>query len=96
VELARLPHVTIQVLPFSAGHHALSQTHSVLLWQPDGTSQAYTETAYSGELFEEPKDVATLRVAYDRVRDLALSPRESVAFIEQLMEDIPCDPPEST
>jgi hypothetical protein len=62
---------------------------------PNGRSAAYAETGYSGDLTEDPSEVDRLQVLYDRLRDKALSPRESVAFIERLMEDIPCDPPDS-
>jgi transcriptional regulator with XRE-family HTH domain len=87
VEMARRPHVTLQVLPFSVGLHGLGCTDTMLLWLPDGKAVAYTETGYSGELIRERTDVDRLRSAYDHVRDLALTPRESVVFIERLAEE---------
>jgi transcriptional regulator with XRE-family HTH domain len=93
VAMAELPNVAIQVLPLTAGLHCLSNTDLILLWQPDGTYVAYSETGYYGELYEDSRDARPMRVAYDRLRDLALSPRDSVALIEQLMEDSSCDPP---
>ncbi|MET8182743.1 helix-turn-helix transcriptional regulator [Streptomyces sp. NPDC005336] len=90
---AQLAHVTLQVLPFSAGLHALIGTSLTLLWQPDGSAVAYTEDSHSGELVEEAGSVERLRLSYDLLRDSALSPRESVAFIQRLMEDnATCEP----
>ncbi|MFE3247920.1 helix-turn-helix domain-containing protein [Streptomyces sp. NPDC059209] len=87
VAVSQLPNVTIQVLPFAAGLHGLVGTSLTILWLPDGSAVAYTEDARSGELFESAADVEDLRLSYDLLRDLALSPRESVAFIKRLMED---------
>ncbi|MET4925147.1 helix-turn-helix transcriptional regulator [Streptomyces sp. PSRA5] len=87
VTVGQLPNVTIQVLPFAAGLHALMGTSLTILWLPDGKAVAYTEDQHSGQLLESTKDVEDLRLSYDLLRDLALSPRESVAFIKRLMED---------
>lgn len=92
--MAQLPNVTLQVLPLAAPLHGLHSTHTILLGLLDGRLVGYTEMAYSGDLAEEPKGVERLRLAYDRLRDLALPPWESVAFVERLMEDSrPCEPP---
>jgi transcriptional regulator with XRE-family HTH domain len=96
VAMAERPNVTVQVLRLDARLHGLTNTDTMILWQPKGSCVAYTETGYSGDLAEDPGDVERLRLAYDHLRDLALSPRDSVAFIQMLLEDIPCDPPERT
>ncbi|MFF5086670.1 helix-turn-helix domain-containing protein [Streptomyces niveus] len=87
LEASRLPNVTLQVLPFEAGPHALLGTSVTILWLPDGRADAYTEDAHSGKLIEDPSEVEKLRLSYDLLRDLALSPRDSVAFIERLLEE---------
>ncbi|WP_069627113.1 helix-turn-helix domain-containing protein [Streptomyces niveus] len=93
LEASRLPNVTLQVLPFEAGPHALLGTSVTILWLPDGRAVAYTEDAHSGKLIEDPSEVEKLRLSYDLLRDLALSPRDSVAFIERLLEENkPCAP----
>ncbi|MGW5213291.1 helix-turn-helix domain-containing protein [Streptomyces sp. NPDC004051] len=85
---AAQPTITIQVLPFSAGVHPLNRGSLHLLWQPDGTSVAYLEGNTSGELLEEPDDIHKFRLAYDRVRDVALTPQDSVMFIERVLEEL--------
>ena len=94
---AELPQVTVQVLPLSAGLHDLLGGSLTLLWLPDGRSVAYVESIKTAELFEEPEEVAPFKLSYDLVRDLALTPGRSLAFIRQLMEDgTSCPPPVQT
>ncbi|MGY3201790.1 helix-turn-helix domain-containing protein [Streptomyces sp. TE5632] len=81
---------TLQVLPLAAGFHSLKGYGSLsLLWQEDGGGVVYLEGNASGELLDEAENLQKYRLAYDQVRDLALSPPESVAFIERVMEDYP-------
>ncbi|WP_031481291.1 helix-turn-helix domain-containing protein [Streptomyces bicolor] len=91
-EVAERPHVTLQVLPLGAGLHGLVGTAVMFLRLPEGRTVAYTETAYHGELVEENREVERLQRAYDSMRDLALSPAESLKFIGQMLEEAPCDP----
>ncbi len=95
VEMSKLPNVTIHVLPQAAGLHGLTNTHTMLMRLPKGSSVAYTETGQSGDLIEDTKETDRLQVLYDRLRDKALSPQESVAFIDKLMEERTCKPPET-
>ncbi|MGY5123241.1 helix-turn-helix domain-containing protein [Streptomyces nigrescens] len=87
VDAADAPNMTIQVIPFSAGLHGLLGGSLTLLWMADGSSVAYLEGNNSGDLIEEPGEVARYRLAYDRLRDAALSPPDSAAFMRQLVED---------
>ncbi|MBT2385464.1 helix-turn-helix transcriptional regulator [Streptomyces sp. ISL-11] len=87
VRSANSPYMTIQVLPFEAGVHDLMGGSLTLLWLPDGQSLAYFESSKSGELIDDTAEVAQHRLSYDHVRDLALSPPDSVTFIQHVMED---------
>ena len=92
-----LPHVTLQVVPFSAGLHDLLGGSLTLLWLPNGRSVAYLEGMKTADLFEEPEDVEPLKLSYDLLRDSALSPERSLVFIRQVMEDsTSCAPPAQT
>ncbi|MGW1800173.1 helix-turn-helix domain-containing protein [Streptomyces sp. NPDC001984] len=84
--------VTLQVLPFAAGHHGLTNTHTMFLRGASGQTVAWVETGYSGELVQESAGVERLQLRYDRVRDLAQSPGESRQFIERMLEEAPCEP----
>ena len=97
LETAELPNVTLQVLPFSAGLQDLLGASLTLLWMPNGTSYAYEEGTYSGDLYEDPGEVERLRLSYDLLRDSALSPRDSVALIRTILEACAsCEPPDPT
>lgn len=84
---AAKPSITLQVLPFAAGVHPLRHGSLSLLWQPDGGSIAYLENNVSGQLLEEADEITECRLAYDQVRDMALTPPDSVKFVERILEE---------
>lgn len=86
VAVARLPSVTLQVLPFAAGTHpALTAGFTLLgfgdLGMPD---MAYVEHPIGAVHIDKESDVARATLAFDRLRTLALSPDDSVALIERV------------
>jgi len=91
-EVAERPNVTVQVLLHSAGLHGLVSADMWYLRLPHGTTVAYTENGYRGELIEEASSVVRLQETYDVVRDLALTPAESRKFILRTVEEASCDP----
>jgi transcriptional regulator with XRE-family HTH domain len=92
LEVSRWPHVTIQVVPQSAGLHGLVSSDVMFLKLLRGRTIAYLENALRGELVEENASVERLHRAYDAMRDLALNPAESRTFILRLLEEAPCEP----
>ncbi|AZS86403.1 XRE family transcriptional regulator [Streptomyces griseoviridis] len=92
LEVMERPRVTIYVLPFSAGLHGLRNTAVMFLRQLDGVTVVYTENDERGELIEEPGRVEYFQRSYEAVRDLALSPAESRAFILRMLEELRCEP----
>ncbi|MGW3007964.1 helix-turn-helix domain-containing protein [Streptomyces sp. NPDC001219] len=87
ISASELRNITVQVLPFAAGLHDLIGGSLSLLWMADGTAVAYLEGNKSGDLIEDATEVGQLRLSYDHLRDMALTPPDSVAFIKQLLED---------
>ncbi|SOD62115.1 Helix-turn-helix domain-containing protein [Streptomyces zhaozhouensis] len=87
IDDAKLPNVTIQVLPLSTGLHDLLGGSVALLWLPDGTSAAYQEHAKGGEVIEEPEEVEQLKLSYDEISARALSPLDSLEFIRTQMKE---------
>ncbi|MFB7632878.1 helix-turn-helix domain-containing protein [Streptomyces sp. NPDC056149] len=92
VSMSERKNVTVQVLPQTAGLHALTNTNTMFLRGADGSTVAWVETGYSGDLVQEAAAVERLQFGYDLVRDLALSPDESRKFVMQMLEEVPCDP----
>lgn len=89
-EASNQPHITIQVVPYVVGPHALTNTDVMFLRLTDSRTVAYTENDIGGELIPEASRVEELQRRYDKVRDLALSPAESRAFIMQRLEEAQC------
>ncbi|MFJ4981612.1 helix-turn-helix domain-containing protein [Streptomyces coeruleorubidus] len=87
LDAAELPSVALQVLPHAAGVHDLMNSHLTLLWQRVGDPVAYVEGNSFGELIDDPDKVLSFRWSYDLVRDAALTPEESTAFIKRLLEE---------
>lgn len=81
------PNVTLHVLRWSAGLHRLTSADTMFLRGPSGQAVAWVETGYSGEPVQETVAVERLRLRYDPVRDLALSPDESRQFVEGMLEE---------
>ena len=86
-DAAELPSIALQVLPYAAGVHDLMDSHLWLLWQRAGDPVAYVEGNGFGELIDDPDKVLSFRLSYDLVRDAALTPAESTAFIKRLLEE---------
>ncbi|WLW58546.1 Scr1 family TA system antitoxin-like transcriptional regulator [Streptomyces sp. YU58] len=53
----------------------------------DGSAVVYKEGNGCSRLIEDPDEVLRQRSSYDRLRDLALSPSDSLAFIRDVLEE---------
>ncbi|MFF5143397.1 helix-turn-helix domain-containing protein [Streptomyces sp. NPDC013157] len=84
---ASWPNVALQVLPFSAGAHHHMNGSLTLLWQRDGSAVAYKEGNGCSRLVEDPDEVLRQRLSYDRLRDLALSPPDSLTLVRRAVEE---------
>lgn len=77
-QAASRPRVVTQVLPLTAGAHPVLQASMTLMQFTEAPAVVYTESAYSGQLVEEPLLVEQYRSAYDLARAAALSPEASL------------------
>ncbi|WP_345619678.1 helix-turn-helix transcriptional regulator [Streptomyces ziwulingensis] len=80
-------HITVQVLPFDQGEHDVMGGSLTVLTMPDGAEVAYTENAHYGQLVEDPDEVRSFALTYDRLRAAALPPLMSLDMIRSVMED---------
>ncbi|GAB3148306.1 helix-turn-helix transcriptional regulator [Micromonospora sonneratiae] len=89
VEVAELPNVTIQVLPFEAGAHAgMDGTFSILDFpEPGDPEVVYAENATGGLFLEKPEDLQKYIFIFDYIRAAAIRPEESVALIASLAKE---------
>jgi transcriptional regulator with XRE-family HTH domain len=75
--VARLPSVTIQVVP-NIAHAGLLGGFAVT------SGAAYVETAVAGQVFEDPETIADLLTRFDTLRNEAFRGSESLAFMERM------------
>jgi transcriptional regulator with XRE-family HTH domain len=88
VELSRLPHVTVQVLPFEAGAHPGLSGQFAVLEFTDATDATvvYLEGVNSDLYLEKDTDVQAYSVMYEHLRAQALSAEQTRHFIEEAAE----------
>lgn len=90
VQQAALSTVTVQVLPTRDGAHLGMEGEFVLLSLPEDDDPDVLYISYiTGSLhIENPDEVADARLAFDHLRSKALTPSQSVAFIEQVIGEL--------
>ncbi|MET9430128.1 helix-turn-helix transcriptional regulator [Streptomyces sp. NPDC003036] len=85
LEVGQLRNVEIQVMPTEREDHAGMGGQFQLLMFDDGTAVAHWEGQLSSRLVSDPKEVRIVELRYGIIRAQALSPRESLAFIEKAL-----------
>jgi transcriptional regulator with XRE-family HTH domain len=90
VEVARMPHVTIQVVPFtSGGHVSESGSFTVLRFgERDLPDVVYMEQLTSAIYLEQRSDVEHYLEVMDELSGEALTPAATTRFIEQVAQEI--------
>ncbi|MEV4706284.1 helix-turn-helix transcriptional regulator [Actinoplanes sp. NPDC049316] len=87
IDVAQLPNVTVQILPFDAGEHPFLGGSAALLEFPETThlDVVYLE-GLAGDLYEEQhSEVARYRAEFDQLSTRALDPRLTLKMIESLL-----------
>ncbi|MGW6544634.1 helix-turn-helix domain-containing protein [Streptomyces massasporeus] len=85
LEVGRLHNVVLQVMPMDCDTHSGLDGRIELLKFPDGTAVGRSDGAFNGRPVHELKHLRILELRYGTIRAQALSPRESLAFVEQLL-----------
>ncbi|SHF53469.1 Helix-turn-helix domain-containing protein [Streptoalloteichus hindustanus] len=82
-ELASLPNVTLQLLPFAVGAHlALGTWFHVLHLGDPVVTFVYVEALTESDFYDRPPHTEVYTLAFDRAQRAALSPAESLAVID--------------
>jgi hypothetical protein len=89
IEAAELPHVTLQVVPFSrGGHAAASGAFTVLRFEePDLPDVVYIEQLTGAVYLDQRPDVEHYLEVADQLSGQALTPVASRLFIEQVAKE---------
>ncbi|MFI0940361.1 helix-turn-helix domain-containing protein [Streptomyces sp. NPDC021020] len=86
LEVGRLRHVEIQVMPTDREDHAGMGGQLQVLKLKDGSTAGHWEGQLYNRVITEPREVQILEMRYGIIRSQALTPRESLAFVEKLRE----------
>ncbi|GAA3298571.1 hypothetical protein GCM10020295_34460 [Streptomyces cinereospinus] len=82
-EVARLRNVDLQVLPLNREENSGLGGPFRLLKLKDGTAVGLNEVQLTNRVITDPKETTILDMRYGIIRAQALTPRESLAFIEK-------------
>ncbi|THA25075.1 XRE family transcriptional regulator [Streptomyces sp. RKND-216] len=85
LKIGRLRHVELQVMPTDRQEHAGMAGQLQVMKFADGAALGYLEAQLMTRLVSRPKDVQVMELRCGIIRAQALSPRESLAFIEKLL-----------
>ncbi|MGW1404582.1 helix-turn-helix domain-containing protein [Streptomyces sp. NPDC002403] len=85
LEVGKLRNVAIQVMPTQREEHPGTGGLIEVLKFPDGSAVGRSEGAFSGRPVSDPKQLRILELRYGMIRAQALTPRESLAFIEHVL-----------
>jgi hypothetical protein len=85
VEASALPHVTLQVLPYSAGAHpALNSTFVVLEFAPPVPGVVYVDGLVGQIYLERPQDVLRYKQIFDHLCAMSLDPQDSTDLMAKI------------
>ncbi|TCO56566.1 helix-turn-helix domain-containing protein [Actinocrispum wychmicini] len=87
-DMAALPNVTIQVVPFDAGAHSSMEGPYLILGFPEQADPdvVYVDTTTGGVYFEEQADVQRYTLMFDHLRASALSPDDTLQLVSGAAE----------
>ncbi|MEU5087307.1 helix-turn-helix transcriptional regulator [Streptomyces sp. NPDC021356] len=88
LEISKLRHVSIQVMPTDREDHAGMMGSLRVLKLRDGKTLGHSEGQLYDRVISDPRDVQILEMRYGMIRAQALSPGESLAFIEKRLGDL--------
>ncbi|MDT0462818.1 helix-turn-helix domain-containing protein [Streptomyces gibsoniae] len=83
--VAQLRNVTLQVMPTDTDAHPGVDGKIELLKFADGTAVGRSDGAFNGRPTSDPKELRILELRYGTIRAQALTPGESITFIEQVL-----------
>lgn len=89
LSMSELSHVTIQVLPFTAGAHPAMDSPFIILSFPDPefTDVGFAEYLTGCVYVEAPKEVESYSLNFTAIADQALAPRASIDLIRTLVDE---------
>jgi len=87
VEMSRWPHITIQVVPYTAGGHSGLEGAFIIAELPDEQSIVFLEDASSGRVAEEGPALSETALRFEALRSEALPKPASRDLIAKVAEE---------
>ena len=88
VDVAALPNVTVQVLPYDVGAHPATESNFTILELPDPTpGVVFVEGLIGSTYLERDDDLIRYQMIFRKLESIALSPQGSLDFIRKFMRD---------
>jgi transcriptional regulator with XRE-family HTH domain len=90
IEMAKMPNVTVQVVPHAVGAHGGMGVGFMMLDFADGAGPpaVYLDTVTGGLRTSQPSEVARFDRLWEQLRTLALNPTKSVKLINEAARDL--------
>ncbi|MFE9096575.1 Scr1 family TA system antitoxin-like transcriptional regulator [Streptomyces sp. NPDC007264] len=88
LDVAQLPFVELQVMPTTRANHPGTGGRIQVLKFNDGTGVGRTDGDFGGRPVSDPRQLRVLELRYGIIRAQALTPEESLAFIEQTLGEL--------
>ncbi|MFD3917755.1 helix-turn-helix domain-containing protein [Streptomyces sp. NPDC058595] len=85
LEVGGLHNVTLQVMPTKSDAHPGVDGRIEMLKFAEGTAVGRSDGEFNGRPTSDPKQLRIIELQYGTIRAQALTPRESLVFIEQLL-----------
>ncbi|MEU9637411.1 helix-turn-helix transcriptional regulator [Streptomyces tendae] len=85
LEVGALRHVELQVMPTDREEHAGVMGSFRLLKLRDGKTLGHSEGQLYSRVIHDAREVQVLEMRYGMIRAQALTPRESLAFVEKVL-----------
>jgi transcriptional regulator with XRE-family HTH domain len=85
IEAAKLPNVTIQVIPFTLGAHPGVESNFNILEMPIPTPGVVFVEGLVGSIYlERPEELARYQQIFERLQNIALSPKDTIKLIAKV------------
>ncbi|MGH8996027.1 MAG: helix-turn-helix domain-containing protein [Acidimicrobiales bacterium] len=84
IDVASLPNITIQILPFTVFHPEIAGSFTALRFPEEPMNTIYIGFAGGAVYLEKPADVGRHATTFERLAELALDEEETTTLLEQL------------
>lgn len=90
IELADIPHVTVELIPFSAGlHPGMRGPFEIIEFaDPSDLDMVFLEGSHGDTISDNPEDTLTYREKFERLVRASLGTRDSLARLTRIADEI--------